>query len=295
MKTNNYYWLFFALVAGVFSLAYFDGDQITAVFTSQTTWLVAIIAFFLFLAFSAVSSASNAIKHYVAKKEGRDIGAEDLATETWWEKTWQKLQDSKPIEEETDIALDHNYDGIVELDNNLPPWWLWGFYLSMVFAVVYLVHFHVLQTGDLQIEEYEKTMAEAELQKAEYLKTAANLVDENTVTLLTDEASIKAGKKLFALNCAVCHAADGGGGVGPNLVDDYWIHGGSVNDVFKTIKYGVPEKGMISWKDQMNPSKMQQMTAYILSLKGTVPVKPKEPQGELYQGNAAASPNDSAQ
>ena len=125
-------------------------------------------------------------------------------------------------------------------------------------------------------------MAEAEVQKAEYLKNAANLVDETNVTLLTEESRVLSGKAIFTKNCAVCHAPDGGGGVGPNLTDTYWLHGGSISDVFSTIKYGVPAKGMIPWKDQLKASEMQEVASFILSLQGTTPANPKEPQGEEY-------------
>jgi cytochrome c oxidase cbb3-type subunit 3 len=195
---------------------------------------------------------------------------------------WQKLQDSKPIEEESEIELDHDYDGIKELDNNLPPWWLYGFYLSIVFAVIYLGRYEVFQTAPSQIEEYEIAMAEGEKQRAEYLLTAADLVDENSVELITEESKLQEGAKIYATSCAVCHAADGGGTVGPNLVDEYWIHGGDIKDVFATIKYGVPDKGMIPWQDQLSPAKMQAVASYILSLQGTTPAAPKEPQGDKY-------------
>ena len=131
--------------------------------------------------------------------------------------------------------------------------------------------------------------AEAEAAKEEYLKTAANLVDESNVEALTDESRIAAGADIFAKNCAVCHAADGGGGVGPNLTDAYWIHGNDIKDVFKTVKYGVPAKGMIAWKDQLGAADIQDVASYILSLEGTTPANPKEPQGELMSKEAPAA------
>lgn len=219
--------------------------------------------------------------------------------EGFFARIWKKMQDAKPIEKESEIEMDHNYDGIRELDNNLPPWWLWGFYLSIAFAIIYLVRFHVLKSAPLSAQEYEQQMKEAAIQKAEYLKNAAAMVDENTVTQLTDEPALDEGAQIFSANCAVCHGPDGGGAVGPNLTDKYWLHGGDIKDVFSTIKYGVPSKGMLTWKDQLNPSQIQKVASYVLSLQGTTPANPKDPQGELYEPKAkdsapeAGSPADS--
>jgi cytochrome c oxidase cbb3-type subunit 3 len=147
------------------------------------------------------------------------------------------------------MTLDHDYDGIRELDNNLPPWWLYGFYVCIIFSGIYLYRFHVSRSAPSSRQEYETAMANAEIEKEAYLKSAANKVDENTVTLLTDASALGEGQKIYSSSCAPCHGAEGQGVVGPNLTDDYWLHKGSVKDVFKTIKYGVPEKGMKSWKD----------------------------------------------
>ena len=120
------------------------------------------------------------------------------------------------------------------------------------------------------------------------MKKSANKVDENTVVYLTDATSLGEGKKIFTTICAACHLADGGGSVGPNLTDDYWLHGGGIKDIFKTIKYGWPEKGMKSWKDDYTPVQIAQLASYVKSLHGTKPGKPKEPQGVLYEEKAAA-------
>lgn len=195
----------------------------------------------------------------------------------------EKLNDSVSVEKEEDIMLDHNYDGIKELDNNLPPWWKYGFYLTIVFSVFYLIHFHVINTGKLQNAEYEDQLAEAKIQQEEYKKKAANLIDENNATLLTDAASLVSGKAIFMDNCAACHGRAGEGGVGPNLTDDYWIHNGGIKDIFKTIKYGWPEKGMKSWQQDLGAKQIHEIASYIISLKGTNPANAKEKQGELYK------------
>lgn len=192
------------------------------------------------------------------------------------------LTDAVPIEREHEVMTDHEYDGIRELDNNLPPWWVWMFYLTIVFAFVYLIYYHVLPYGMSQEEQYVAEVEQAEADRQAYLAKAKNLVDENTVEFLSDASDLKAGRAIFTELCQQCHAADGGGGVGPNLTDQYWIHGGSIQDLFKTVKYGVPTKGMISWESQLRPVQMAQVASYIKTLEGTTPANPKEPQGDLY-------------
>lgn len=200
----------------------------------------------------------------------------------WWRKRYKKLLDKKPVENEGEIILDHNYDGIRELDNNLPPWWLYGFYASIIFAFVYMFKYQVFG-GTSQKEEYLIEVAEAELEIAEYKKNAKGLVTVNTVELLTEETDLTAGKSIFLDNCIACHKADAGGGIGPNLTDSYWILGGGIKNVFNTIiEGGRPGKGMISWKSDLKPEEIAQVASYILSLHGTTPAEPKEPEGELY-------------
>jgi len=196
---------------------------------------------------------------------------------------WDKLNKFRPVEQEALIDLGHDYDGIRELDNRLPPWWLYGFYITIFFAVVYLWRYHVSHTAPLSHEELQIAMKQADEQKAIYLKKSANNVDENTVKRLTDAADLAGGEKVFTQSCAACHGKAGEGIVGPNLTDDYWLHGGSVKDVFKTIKYGWPEKGMRSWKDDLSPMQIAQVASYIKSIHGTNPPNAKTKQGELYQ------------
>jgi cytochrome c oxidase cbb3-type subunit 3 len=206
------------------------------------------------------------------------------------ETVWDMLNASVAIEKEKDIMLDHDYDGIHELDNSLPPWWKYGFYLTIIVACIYLYRYHVSGTGLSSKEEYEQEMAQAAADKALYLSKSANNIDENSVTLMTAPGDIAAGKATFNANCVACHLADGGGGVGPNLTDDYWIHGGSVKDIFKTIKYGWQDKGMKSWKDDFSPLQIAQLASFVKSLHGTKPAAPKEKQGDLYVEGAAPGP-----
>jgi cytochrome c oxidase cbb3-type subunit 3 len=174
------------------------------------------------------------------------------------------------------LLAGHEYDGIMELDNRLPRWWVWLFIITIVFAGIYMVRYHVLGIAPLQEEEYEQEMAMA----AEMYGKPDQEQNMATLTLLTDEASLAAGKQIWTTHCVVCHLADGQGLVGPNLTDEFWIHGCSFEDIYDIIVVGVPEKGMISWKDQLTPEQIQQVSSFIVTLKGTDPPNPKDPQGE---------------
>jgi cytochrome c oxidase cbb3-type subunit 3 len=145
-----------------------------------------------------------------------------------------------------------------------------------------MVRFEILG-ADNQEMELKKEIAQAKIEVAEYMKTAPDMMDEKTVTLLTDPADLAAGKAIFTANCAACHRADGGGQIGPNLTDDQWILGGGIKNVFHTLVNGGRDgKGMISWKGTLKPKEMQKVASYILSLKGSNPVDPKAPEGEVW-------------
>lgn len=186
------------------------------------------------------------------------------------------LVDSVPIEDEASILMDHEYDGIRELDNNLPPWWVWGFYLTILFAVGYLLYFHVFN-GANQETEYKNEMAKAQTEIDAYLKEAAMNVDETNVTLLTDAAALQTGKSIFEANCTTCHK-DGSGDIGPNLTDNFWLYGNQIKDVFGTIKNGT-SNGMPEHASKLNPVQLQQVASYVLSLKY---IPGKAPQGTEY-------------
>ncbi|MCU0342306.1 MAG: c-type cytochrome [Ignavibacterium sp.] len=187
-----------------------------------------------------------------------------------------------PVETEHELLLNHNYDGIRELDSKVPPWFLWLFYVTIFFSIVYMLDYHVFNSSPLQAEEYELQVQQAEFERAALMKSGAFL-NEESVTLLTDPSSLDDGKQIFTANCVACHAADAGGLVGPNLVDDYWIHGGGIKNIFKVIKYGVTAKGMISWQSQLSPKQMQDVSSYIISLHGTTPANPKQPEGTIWK------------
>jgi hypothetical protein len=256
------------------------------------------------------------------------------------------------VVKEKDVLLDHNYDGIMELDNDMPPWWLYLFYITIAWAGLYFIYFHVFGIGDSQHVSYMKQMDSSyteagsgpgasgfgyqsplysndidmtprlrkqlgqfigkeisfsdliieakrkaspdDLNKlndifpTSYVSTSD--FDDNSQTgndmdwtALTDETSLTIGKNVWDKNCAVCHLPDGGGSIGPNMTDEYWIHGGSINDIIKIIMVGVPAKGMIPWNTTLSPDAIHQVSSYILTLQGTKPAKAKDRQGELYQ------------
>lgn len=213
----------------------------------------------------------------------------------WWnelDKKW--MTRAVPVEKEADILLDHDYDGIKELDNALPPWWKYGFYITVVVGIIYLFHFHVWGTGKNPDQEYAEQMAEGQRLEEQYKARTKDIVDENNLTL-ADADGIAAGKALYTQSCVACHAPDGGGGIGPNLTDNYWIHGGKLSEIYKTIKIGYPEKGMQSWQSMYSPVQMRNLASFVQSLKGAKTANPKEPQGDLMQEEAAATaPVDSS-
>ena len=212
------------------------------------------------------------------EKEKTTVSEEAKKSTINW---WSRLNSFRPAEQEADIDLGHDYDGIRELDNRLPPWWLYGFYLSIIVAGIYLWRFHVSHSGPSSKEEFEYSMANAELKIKEYLKTKGELVDENTVTLLSAADDMAEGKKIFITSCGVCHKPTGGGDIGPNLTDDYWIHGNDLKSVFKTIRYGI--NAMPQWQNSYSNKQIAQVSSFVMTLRGTKPENPKEPQGQLYQ------------
>ena len=192
---------------------------------------------------------------------------------------WNKLLSLKPLSQEKDLVMEHEYDGIQELDNPIPQWFMYLFYATIIFAVSYLLIYHVFGVGQLQYEEYKTEMAQADISKKEYLSKQANRVDENTVKLVSDPSTLASGQAIFKTACAPCHGEHAQGVVGPNLTDDYWLHGGKIDEVFKTIKYGIPAKGMPTWEKQLSAKQISDVANFIKSLHGTNPAGAKEPQG----------------
>ncbi|KGO79147.1 cytochrome C oxidase subunit III [Flavobacterium beibuense F44-8] len=245
------------------------------------------IFLFLQIAIEITISAIDKVTYSILTDEQKKKLAEADALDFTDSKLYKKIKSwfvkVQPIQEEGEILLHHDYDGIKELDNVLPPWWIKLFYITILFGLGYLVKYHVLDGPD-QKTEFEQKMEEARIAVEEYNKTAKDLIDANSVTLLTDEGDLAAGKKIFETNCVACHRADGGGAIGPNLTDEYWILGGGIKNVFHTITEGGRDgKGMVAWKGTLKPSEIQLVASYVLSLQGTNPVDPKAPDGEIWK------------
>ena len=262
---------------------------------NQLFWLLALINMFLFIVVWVQIILLRGLTRTITGTEHVEEVVVPSTGPTWLEKVMKSLTRQVPLEKEKDILLHHEYDGIHELDNALPPWWLWLFYFTIAWGVVYLINVHVINVVPDQDTEYANEMEQAKVEVAAYMATLKTSVDENNVTVVDDPAVIANGKAIFTQYCTPCHGADAAGAetsVGPNLTDAYWLHGGGVKDIFKTVKYGVPEKGMISWKAQIKPVEIAAVVNYILSLKGTGGPTQKAPQGELWKEGAGA-PTDS--
>jgi cytochrome c oxidase cbb3-type subunit 3 len=226
------------------------------------------------------------LREQVEKEKAQKLGVAYVPAPGWWERFTQRMNASVPVEQEKNIELDHSYDGIKELDNHLPPWWKWLFYGTIGWAVVYVIVFHFSASLPLSEEEYQIEIAQAEEQarklKAEQPQAT---IDESNLQYTADAAILEKGKTVFANNpCGSCHRNDGGGNtIGPNLTDEYWIHGGDAKNIFNTIKNGAVDKGMPAWGKAMSAQDLRDVTFYIMSLQGTKPVDAKAPQGELVK------------
>lgn len=208
----------------------------------------------------------------------------EVAEESGFKKLLQTLNQRPSVDEEQKLLLDHDFDGIKELNNKIPPWFMAIFYATIIWSVIYMVDFHILGSGNVQEDEYAEEVRIAEMER-EILNRSGSLVNEETVTRLNDDIALASGKDIYIKNCAACHGMGGEGLVGPNFADDYWIHGGGIKNIFKTVKYGVPQKGMISWQTQLDPTQMQEVSSYIMTLRGTNPPNQKGPEGKKWDSS----------
>jgi cytochrome c oxidase cbb3-type subunit 3 len=181
-------------------------------------------------------------------------------------------------EPEDEFLMDHEVDGIKELDNLLPRWWVWLFYITIIFSMGYMGYYHLFGAGDLQAAKYQKEAAEGERLKSQALtKFEATL---GTLQPSDDPTVLSKGLAVYTQMCAPCHRADGGGQVGANLCDDYWIHGSNYVDTIRTILNGVPEKGMLTWRGVLRPPEIYAVASYIHGFRGTKPENPKPPENQ---------------
>lgn len=208
---------------------------------------------------------------------------------------------------EIDKLIGHSYDGIQEYDNPLPGWWIWLFYGTIIFSIVYFPYY-LLDYGASSTARYTQEMQTAKQMRATALKDGAaqNAASKpasapavaskpakgastapgpgnEMASLAGDKAAIAAGKAVFQTYCLGCHGPLGQGLIGPNLTDNFWLHGNTYPDLVKVITDGVPDKGMVPWKTQLPPLKIHQVSAFVLSLKGSNPPNPKAHQGKEYK------------
>ncbi len=258
---------------------------VVAGFVFLTAFMVILVALYML-------QVLNVFIRKAAEERAEKLGIPLETPPSRWTKFWYSINAFKPAEKESDILLDHNYDGIKELDNHLPPWWKWLLYGTIVWAAVYMIVYHVTGSFPLMDAEYQEEVAFAEEQRAKLL--AANppvAIDESALAYTEDEEIIQKGRKVYVTNCASCHMPEGQGSIGPNLTDEYWLHGGSVKDIFTVIKNGVVEKGMIPWGPVLSPEQIRDVTFYIMSIRGTTPANPKAPQGALYKPEEIMKPD----
>jgi cytochrome c oxidase cbb3-type subunit 3 len=224
-----------------------------------------------------------------AASEGRVFKPEP----TLWDRIWQGANNFVPVEKEATILLDHNYDGIKELDNHLPPWWSYLFVGTIIWGVIYLFAYHVTDSLPLSISEYDNEVAVANDEIRKRKAAAPGIqIDESNVIATTDVVDLKDGQSTFTSICASCHRADGGGDIGPNLTDDYWKHGGSMTDIYKVVKNGVTGTNMVAWGGTMSPEKMRNVSSYLLTIIGTNPVNGKKPEGILFKADPLPQKTD---
>lgn len=276
------YILFLVLTFVGLTQAFVSYENPLDIYENPLVW-IALISFVFVVVLKELLNLVSLQQAEKLKMEKEGIDPATIDQYAWFKKLMKSWTKSKAIEEEQEIILDHNYDGIKELDNSLPPWWLYLFYGTILFGVIYLVRFHIVGDYDQKLE-YEQEVAAAKLELEQYRKSTPNVFDIEKAELLTDEAALKRGKAVFNLNCASCHAKDGGGGIGPNLTDKNWILGGGFKNVFNTVYNGGRSgKGMIAWKATLKPEDIQKVSSYVLSMQGTTPAKPKKAEGEIWE------------
>jgi cytochrome c oxidase cbb3-type subunit 3 len=294
MKSINRSLLLSISIILLYQLPSYGAAAKTEINQSVQYTIIAIAIFAIFVALLTILNLNMVLLDNIMRHEGimPEVGHKSSLWATWK----QKAVDIVPLEKESEILLHHDYDGIHELDNNLPPWWLYGFYFTIVFSVLYIGYYHYSESSMNSTEEYAYEVKQAKIAVKEYMLKQSNSIDEDNLTALTDAEGIKHGELIFNTNCIACHLQGGGGSpvsVGPNLTDEYWLHGGDVPSIFNTIKYGVPEKGMIAWKAQLSNADMHKVTSYIVSLQGSNPANAKEPQGSKYVSEQTSETDES--
>ncbi|MDI9256724.1 cbb3-type cytochrome c oxidase N-terminal domain-containing protein [Flavobacterium sedimenticola] len=283
--------LIFAFVFGALEYFIDSGDR-PAFIKFPMVGLFLVVFLFLLVAIEIVISAIDKVTYHMLtdaqRQQLKEAQSVSFTESKWIQGLMKSMTRSKAIEQEADVMLEHDYDGIKELDNVLPPWWVYLFYITIIFSIVYLVRFHVM--GDYnQAQEFDQEVAAAKLEiEKNQLIAPKEEITLDKVTMLTDAESLAKGKEIFANACAACHKADGGGVVGPNLTDEYWINGGGIKNVFKLIAEGSKNNPtMVGWAKTLGTKEVQKVASYVMSLQGTKPAGAKAPEGEKWVEEAA--------
>jgi cytochrome c oxidase cbb3-type subunit III len=248
--------------------------------------LLIVVLLIIFVGISMIR-VLNTLADRAEQQRAQIAGAVYIPRPSFWSRFVQKANASVAVENEKSIEMDHDYDGIRELDNHLPPWWKWLFYGTIGWAGVYMILYHFGGSLPLMEDEYKNEVSIAEGHKKQFLANQPKVeFDESTLQYSHDDALISKGKEIYSINCSPCHKNDGGGGIGPNLTDEYWLHGGDIKSIYAVVKNGVPEKGMVSWAGVLQPEELRSVSFFIMSLKGSNPPAAKAPQGEVFNAGA---------
>lgn len=273
-KITHYFLVAAGLLFPTILLA--SGDAEIVEETKDNTLLISQV---IVIIVSVISIGYISWGFYKIEDKNKVVDPDDIG---WWNKFLDWLGAHNTEEDVKRLDLHHDYDGIRELDNNIPGWWKAAFAGTILIAVIYFVRFFITDTLPDQVDELKAAQEKAEVEVAKYLERTGGLVDENTA-VMSDAAGIKHGAGLYSQQCVACHGASGEGGISPNLADEYWLHNGGIKDVFYSIKYGWPDKGMMPWADVFSPKEIQDIASYILSLQGSNPPNAKDPEGEIYK------------
>jgi cytochrome c oxidase cbb3-type subunit III len=252
-------------------------DGAASGFPTALLWIFYLVLGLLLLITYTLFIVSKELKRFVLRKN------ETEEAKMWDSRSsWEKIFQLKPVGTDTDTVINEPHDGIYELDNPPPPWFMFLFFGCIAISAIYFIRFSLTDYGYSQEDEYIAEVQAAEVKQTANLVAEDQNIDENSVVALTDITEIDAGKMVYIQNCKVCHDEGGKGNTGPNLTDEYWKHGGSTKEIFKTIKYGVVDKGMRAWADDLSPKKIQQVVSYIMSLQGSKPEGAKAPEGDKW-------------
>jgi cytochrome c oxidase cbb3-type subunit 3 len=278
--------LIFAFVFGALEYFIDSGDQ-PAFIRYPMVSVFLVVFMFLLVTIEIVVSAVDRVTYHLLTDEQRkqleEAQSVSFTESKFYKALMSKLTSSKELEDEDEMLLDHDYDGIKELDNVLPPWWVNLFYATIIFSLIYMVRFHVIDEYT-QAQEYDQEVAAANIEiEKNKLNSPKEEITFDKVTLLTDAESLAKGKEIYTNACAACHKADGGGVVGPNLTDEHWINGGGIKNVFKLIAEGSKNNPtMVAWAKTLGTKEVQNVASYVLSLQGTKPAGSKPAEGEKW-------------